>query len=83
MLLPFILEKEKEKFSSAILCFLLPTIGHHSLATTPTVEQPPEQQSIISSHPAENDFKIGKSRDKMKYKASQYIEEDSENKLLS
>ena len=61
------------KVRQAILCFLLPflqpTIGHHSSATAATTEQPPEQQTKIFGRPAENDFKIGTSRDKMKYKA--------------
>ena len=70
--LPLILEKEK--FGGAILHFLLPflqpTLGHDSSATAPTTEQPPEQQAKIFGRPAENDFKIGISRDKMKYKAN-------------
>ena len=69
--LPLILEKEN--YGGAILCFLLPflqpTIGHDSSATAATTEQPPEQQAKIFGRPAENDFKIGTSRDKMKYKA--------------
>ena len=61
------------KFICAILCFLLPflhpIIGHHSSATAATAGQPPEQQAIMFGRPAENDFKIGTLRDKMKYRA--------------
>ena len=72
--LPLILEKEK--FGGAILCFLLPflqpTIGHNDSATAATTEQPAEQQAKIFGRPGENDFKIGTSRDKMKYKAREH-----------
>ena len=68
----FHIGKRKVRLHDSLFLLLLlqPTTGHHSLATAATAEQPLKQQAIIFSRLVENDFKIGTSRDNMKYKAN-------------
>ena len=72
----YLIDIGKEKFGRRFFVFSFRfgsrQLGHDSSAT-PATEQPPEQQTKIFGRPAENDFKIGTSRDKMKYKAIIHI----------